>query len=186
MPWQMVTYCKPPNNHRTAQLYFLKQIHKNPMGIRPIVSSVNSITENMSKFVDHWLQPIVKQLPSYIKDTTTFANLITQTTVPIDCKLVSIDVLSLYTNTPHHDGLEAALSSLIDHKDHDPMRSPVQILRELMSIVLKTFWNSTATTTSNYKVLSCTKMAPSYVNLFMGKLEPMPSPTPHKHVEKIH
>ena len=96
MPWQMVTFCKPPSDHRTSKLYFLKKIHKNLRGIRPIVSSVNSITENISKFVDYWLQPIVKQLPFYIKDTTTFANFITQTPVPPDCKLVSIDASSLY------------------------------------------------------------------------------------------
>ena len=107
------------------------------MGIRPIVLSVNSITENISKFVDHWLQPIVKQLPSYIKDTNTFANLIIQTPVPTDCKLVSIDVSSLYTNIPHHDGIETALCSLYEHKDQNPLRPPIQILRELMSIVLK-------------------------------------------------
>ena len=47
MPWQMTSFCIPPPQHRTAQLYFLKKIHKNPMGIRPIVSSVNSITENL-------------------------------------------------------------------------------------------------------------------------------------------
>ena len=38
-------FCKPPANHRTSKLYFLKKIHKNPMGIRPIVSSCESITE---------------------------------------------------------------------------------------------------------------------------------------------
>ena len=38
------------------------------MGIRPIVLSINSITENI---VDYWLQLIVKKLPSYIKDTNT-------------------------------------------------------------------------------------------------------------------
>jgi len=41
---RMLNYCLPPAKPRTAQLYFLKKIHKNPMGIRPIVSSVNSAT----------------------------------------------------------------------------------------------------------------------------------------------
>ena len=63
-------YCKPPKKHRTSRLYFLKKIHKNPMSIRPIVSSCNSITENISKFIDTWLQPYVQTLPSFIKDTT--------------------------------------------------------------------------------------------------------------------
>lgn len=35
-------HCLPPTKHRTSRLYFLKKIHKTPMGIRPIVSSTNS------------------------------------------------------------------------------------------------------------------------------------------------
>lgn len=59
-------FCKPPQNHRTS---FLKKIHKNPMGICPIVLSCESITERISQFVDKWLQPYVKSLPSYVKDS---------------------------------------------------------------------------------------------------------------------
>ena len=114
-----------PSQTQNSKTIFLKKIHKNPMGIRPIVSSVNSITENISKFLDVWLQPIVKTLPSYLKDSTTFANIIQTTKVPTDCKLVSIDVSSLYTNIPHLDGLEAATNALIDHTDQDPIRPPV-------------------------------------------------------------
>ena len=174
MPWQMTSFCRPPPQHRTAQLYFLKKIHKNPMGIRPIVSSVNSITENISKFIDFWLQPIVRTLPSYLKDSTTFANLILNTKVPTDCILVSIDVSSLYTNIPHTDGLEAATTALADHTEQDPIRPPIQILRELMSIVLK---NNIFEFNGDYYLqlqgtAMGTKMAPSYANLFMGKLEP--------------
>lgn len=55
-------YCLPPAAHRTSVLYFLKKIHKTPMGIRPIVSSTNSITENISEFVDHWLLKHMKEL----------------------------------------------------------------------------------------------------------------------------
>ena len=39
---------------------------------RPIVSSCNSATKNISRVVDTFLQPAVKQLPSHIKDTRDF------------------------------------------------------------------------------------------------------------------
>ena len=42
-PWYQ--FCKPPIKHRASKIYFLKKIHKNPMGIRPIVSSCDGITE---------------------------------------------------------------------------------------------------------------------------------------------
>ena len=87
LPVECTDYCTPPDDYRTSQLYFLKKIHKNPMGMRPIVSSVNSVTENISSFVDVWLQPLVQKLPSYIKDSSEFINLVTNT--PIDQKCLS-------------------------------------------------------------------------------------------------
>ena len=68
----MLEFCLPPHRIRTARLYFLLKVHKNPMGIRPIVSCVNNATENLSQYVDIWLQPLMKALPSYIRDTTDF------------------------------------------------------------------------------------------------------------------
>ena len=50
-----------------ARLYFLKKIHKTLMGIYTIVSSCESPTENISQFLDYWLQPIIKSLPPILK-----------------------------------------------------------------------------------------------------------------------
>ena len=108
-PWHQ--FCKPPVKHTTSKLYFLKKIHKNPMGIRPIVSRCDSTTEKISQFIDKWLQPYVKNLPSYVKDTTEFINHIEATKLPANCKLASIDVSSLYTNIPH-EGVQSALHFL--------------------------------------------------------------------------
>ena len=38
----------------------------------PVVSSVNCHTTNISKYVDYHLQPIVKEIPSHVKDTQYF------------------------------------------------------------------------------------------------------------------
>ena len=64
---------------RTPQFYVLPKIHKEhnetfPIGYpgRPIVSACNSYTENISGFIDEILQPHVKNLGSYVKDTTDF------------------------------------------------------------------------------------------------------------------
>ena len=90
----------------TRQTQNLKTIlpNKNPMGIRPIVSSCDSITEKNITIVDKWLQPYyVKNLPSYVKGTTEFINHIEATKLPTNCKLASVDVSSLYTNIPHEE-----------------------------------------------------------------------------------
>ena len=51
------------------------------MGIRPIVSSCESPKENISQFIDYWLQPIMKALPSFIKDTTQLINQLSELTI---------------------------------------------------------------------------------------------------------
>ena len=72
---------------------------------------------------------------------------------------------------PHNDGLEAALEALAEHEDHDPMRPPIQILREVMSIVLKTIYSSsTANTTFKCKAMG-TKMAPAFSSSGQGLIK---------------
>lgn len=54
---------------RTQQAYFLKKLHKGPREVRPIVSGVSGPTENLSAFMDYYLQPLVAAIPSYLKDS---------------------------------------------------------------------------------------------------------------------
>ena len=86
----------------TPQFYISPKIHKEGNLGRPIVSSINCHTANISKHVDYHLQPIVKQIPSYVKDTNDFINKINVVkSVPKSSYLVTMDVRSLYTNIPN-------------------------------------------------------------------------------------
>ena len=77
------------------------------MGIRPIVSLCESPTENISQFLDYWLQPIMRNLPSYLKDTSQLINELRMLSVEPNTILVTIDVKSLYTCIPHLEGIQA-------------------------------------------------------------------------------
>ena len=104
-----------PNKIRTPQFYILPKIHKTidkslPLGYpgRPIISTCNSVTNNISKYIDHVLQPLMKSLPSYVKDTFDFIiKLKSLPKLTENSLLVTLDVVSLYTNIPHNDGIEA-------------------------------------------------------------------------------
>ena len=66
---------------------------------------------NLSKCIDIQLQPLVKKLPSYLKDDNDFLRKIDELndkqTIPPNALLVTWDVKSLYTNIPHKKGLGA-------------------------------------------------------------------------------
>lgn len=58
-------------NPKTAIYYHLPKIHKNsthPLG-RPIISSINSISSTLSKYIDLFLQKYVISLDSHLKDS---------------------------------------------------------------------------------------------------------------------
>ena len=57
---------KPP------EFLVLPKIHKTNNPGRSVISSINCHTSRISEFVDYYLQPEVKKLKSYVKDTTDF------------------------------------------------------------------------------------------------------------------
>ena len=62
----------------------------------------------MSKFVDHYLQPHVQNLPSYVKDTSDFNKKVRDIQEDTwDTILVLMVVKCSYTNTSNHEGKEA-------------------------------------------------------------------------------
>ena len=67
----IATYAVPVNP-KSARLYILPKVHKTGCPGRPIVSAVGSPTEGLSELVDHFIQPFVPNIPSYIRDTQDF------------------------------------------------------------------------------------------------------------------
>ena len=60
------------------------------------VWSIVTLTFNISKYVDYHLQPIVKEIWSYVKDTQDFIQNLKQIEeVPKDSLLVTLDVKSI-------------------------------------------------------------------------------------------
>ena len=164
---------------RTPQFYVLPKIHKEhnetfPIGYpgRPIVSACNSYTENISGFIDEILQPHVKNLGSYVKDTTDFLRKLQNVPyVPKKAFLVTLDVTSLYSNIPHNDGIKACQHFLNSKPSNGGIST--ESLCELISTVLTK--NHFQFNGDNYlQIMGCamgTKMAPNYASLFMGKFE---------------
>ena len=82
----------------------------------PVVSSVNCHISSISKYVVYHLQPIVKDMPSYVrytKDFMTKLNDVRHTSK--ESLLVTFDFKSLYTNIPNNEGIEAIREAYDKH-----------------------------------------------------------------------
>ena len=123
------------------EFYTLTKIHKSTITGRPIISGCDSPTERISSFVDTLLQPISKTQKSYLKDTTDFINFIVNTKVKKRTFLVSMDVISLYTNIPQNEGIEIVCKAYeIFYKDNPPGTTLIFVhiyLREILRLIFK-------------------------------------------------
>ena len=82
------------------KFYTRPKIHKTGNPGSTVVSSVNCYTNTISKYVAFYLQPIVKNIHSYVRDTTDFFQKLGKVkNIPNDCLLVTLDVQSLYKHT---------------------------------------------------------------------------------------
>lgn len=159
---------------KTPYFYILPKIHKEtrPVPGRPIVSGIDSILEPLSQFCDHFLQPMVKQTPSYIQDTTDMLRLISEfpTTSGIDL-LVTLDVEALYTNIPQRTTL-GVIEEVIN-RVHWESNTPRSFVVEMATIVLTE--NFLEFQGQLYKQVQGTymgsTMAPSAACLYMADFE---------------
>ena len=154
-----------------ARFYLLPKIHKSNNPGRPVISSTNCHTTKLSRFVDHYIQPLAIKIKSYIRDTTDFLNKIKNIgTIPEKALLVSMDVRALYSNIEHNEGLLSLEEALNNRTIKEPK---TEVITTLMKHIL-TLNNFRFNNKHYLQIKGCamgTVAAPSYANIFMGSFE---------------
>ena len=159
------------NTPRTSCIYFLPKIHKPNNPGRPIVSACSCPTELISSYLDRIMTPIVKSLPSYIKDSTHALQIFRDFNFSGQDKLIfTMDITSLYTVIPNSEGLQALKHFFDQRTVKEPSSETLLRLAELVLTL-----NCFSFAGNYYKqingVAMGTRMGPSYANLFVGYVE---------------
>ena len=156
------------SEEKTPQFKMLPKVYKEGNPGRPVVSSIDCHTTKISKYIDNQLQPHVKELKSFVKDSTDFIRKInSMEKIPDNSILVTMDVRSLYTNISNREGIEAAETTL-KRKNIGTM-----VTSTFLRLVL-TLSNFVFNSQTYLQIKGCamgTKCASSYANIFMGMLE---------------
>ena len=156
---------------KTPKFNLRPKIHEESYPGRPVVSSLNCHIANISKYVDYHLQPIVNEIPSYVKDTQDFLKKLEKLKdIPQESLLVTLDVKSLYTNIPNNEGIKAIKGSYEKCKEKTVS---AKVIIALFSLIL-TLNNFAFNCTHYLQTMSCamgTISAPSYENIFLANFE---------------
>ena len=163
------------NNPKLGRFYLLPKIHKRLHDVpgRPVISNCGYFTENTSAFLDHHLQSIARQVKSFVKDTNDFLKKLRDfPPLSYDSILCTIDVVGLYPNIRHEEGLAALRKALETREDKN---ISTDRLVDLAECVLKNniFQHNERQFRQKQGTAIGTKMAPPYAIIFMAELEEM-------------
>ena len=102
---------------KIPEFHLLSKTHKANNHGRPVISFVNCHTSRFSEFADYYLQPELKKLKSYLKETKDFVKKIGAIEhISDDSHLDSLYGRSLYTKIPHKKGIETVYQKLTKWK----------------------------------------------------------------------
>ena len=152
-------------NRKPSKFYISPKVHKESNPGRPVINSVNCHISEISRFVDHHLQPLVRE---DIKDTNDFTNKINNFPVPPNSLLVTMNVKSLYTSAPNDEGIASVKNK---HDRYLKRTIPTKIIATFLALIL-TLNNFIFNLKFYLQTKGCamgTICAPSYANIFMSE-----------------
>ncbi|XP_078525914.1 uncharacterized protein LOC144798766 [Lissotriton helveticus] len=153
-------------------IYGLPKVHKNQEDppYRPIVSTIGTPLEAVSKYLDNILRPYIPLSPSYIKDTGDIIKKVENLQFnPQKDILVTLDIESLYSNIPQIGAIETTLWFIEEYQI--PCCS--NFIRECLTLVLteNCFEFGEQLFLQTKGVSMGASMAPSIANIYMIAFE---------------
>lgn len=158
------------HNSIPPKFYCLRKTHKQNICFRPIVSCIGSPSYNIGKFLHSILSDVLCSSRFSVEDSFSFVEDLTNIHVPNNYKLISLDVVSLFTNIPK------TLVTQIIKKRWNYISCFTELSRDdFISLVDLTFESSYFTYNNIfYKQIDGTAMgsptSPSFANLIMFEL----------------
>jgi len=159
--------------YRIPQFYLTIKIHKQPWKTRPIISCINSYLNVFSKWLDYRFKELIKNSPTYVKDSFQILHELKELQLPPEAKLFTCDAVSMYTNIDSSHGIIIISAWLDEYKAEIPTDFPSELFLKILKIVMTknifqlddTFWMQTCGTSMG------TSCACAYATLYWGYIE---------------
>ena len=106
-----------PTGAGSPKFYGLPKIHKAGIPLRPIISSIGTVTYNTAKELARILKPLVGLSNHHIQNTMDFVEEIKEVKLKKEESMVSYDVTALFTSVPIPPVLKIIEDKLNEDKD---------------------------------------------------------------------
>ena len=106
--------------------YGLPKVHKSGMPLRPIVSSIGSVTYETSKELSRILKPLGGRSPHHVQNNQEFLKQLGDIKLGPDDIMMSYDVKALFTSVPIRPALKI-IQKLLEEDQTLPQRTTVTV-----------------------------------------------------------
>jgi hypothetical protein len=135
-------------HHRIPIFYGLPKVHKQPVTLRPVVSTSGSLLAIFSTWLDYRMKELLPLVQSHVKNSFTALAELKNLFIPNNALLFAADATSMYTNIEIDIGMSAIRSFLEDNKTRIPQDFPTEIFLKILNLVMQnnifsfanTFW----------------------------------------------
>jgi len=135
-------------HHRLPIFYGLPKVHKQPVTLRPVVSTSGSLLAIFSTWLDYRMKELLPLVQSHVKNSFTALAELKNLYIPDNALLFAADATSMYTNIDIDIGM-LAISNFLEHnKTRIPQDFPTEFFLEVLHLVMQnnvfsfanTFW----------------------------------------------
>lgn len=103
----------PPKTSRLGLFYILPKLHKSKFQSRPIISSINHPTSNISHFLNKQMLTSATNAKSHIKNSYELLEQLKKIKPTSTTTLITADIASLYTKIPQEEGATIVTNTVL-------------------------------------------------------------------------
>jgi hypothetical protein len=134
------------SHHRLPTFYGLPKVHKNPITLRPVVSTSGSLLAIFSTWLDFKMKELLPLIQSYTKNSSSTLEELKKLDIPENALLFSADAVSMYTNIDTPTGISAISDFIHSQKTNISNDFPTDLFLQILQVVMQnnifTFANS--------------------------------------------
>jgi hypothetical protein len=122
---------------RIPIFYGLPKVHKQPISLRPVVSSCGSFMSILSNWLDFRMKDLLPLVKSYTKNSFDIISDLASLHIPEHAMLFSADAVSMYTNIDSNIGINATKNFLYENINNIPTDFPIDLFLETLTLVME-------------------------------------------------